>query len=389
MALPLHLQMFKLPPAPAPCDTFHHFSNLPPELRNKIWWHAMQRQRMIKVCVRPPELVHAVVRTRLESMPANQDTRKYGLTVGGLQTMSKMFRINQESREAALSFYRVRISCWLAQEAGYGGLGEPGTLYFNPEHDCLQFIQNHGPIHEFWYDLRTTYDPHHIGLLSLGIEQDGLDGPAGLCYVDASNVTSPVLECFKETLLQIRQVFFLHVQPCGRYVYRLYNNLESHQYVENLGIPLEVPTAIYFDVLRPDPRSVCADLPKVYIQSDSNEMIQSWKRLRRNWLGDSGKAQPDERVLLSLGNNYYGIRSHQELNARLQESRELWLESRQKHQKALFEDTASSAQSAFGFWLFPTEAFARSDPMNRPRGYPAKILDLSAYHPELGLAMFT
>ncbi len=158
---------------------FPFFALLPTELRLKIWRHALQRQRIVKIGLTPitTELANVV------GTPAHGE--RYCAIIYGYHVLSKLLLVSSEARAEALRFYRVHFPCafsaetrnWETQtEAMALALLHPGTFYFNPEHDILHLVPG-GHLQEtlvdFFHHLKATYDPRHVGALDLAIVVNG------------------------------------------------------------------------------------------------------------------------------------------------------------------------------------------------------------------------
>lgn len=99
--------------------------------------------------------------------------------------MSRFFRVNSDSREAALSFYCVYLPCTLRT---IGGLVKWGIVYFNPKHNFLRITPGWSVKHtlfNFMYHLKTSYDPRGIGLLNLVVlGNDMIGNDYGYCCLE-------------------------------------------------------------------------------------------------------------------------------------------------------------------------------------------------------------
>src|ERR1700694_431322 len=136
MSTPSHLQIFI--PAYATADgesSFCLFPQLPTELRLKIWQQSLQRQRLIHVHLEGP--TERTVAQAVETSSSSHKRERYRAIVEGYQVLSKLLRVNSESREVTLEFYRVHLQCTLKRGSIYEETKAPGILYFNPEYDFL------------------------------------------------------------------------------------------------------------------------------------------------------------------------------------------------------------------------------------------------------------
>lgn len=142
---------------PKPTDTFDRFSRLPPELRWNIWKLALSQER----------LLHVEALT-LEPLTDDRDAETfecpqwtYEVILTECQPVSKLARVNSESRAATSSFYRVQMPCVYRWE---GKREAKGTFYFNPELDTLEIRG------QYWASLAQdlwVHDPRRIGLANL------------------------------------------------------------------------------------------------------------------------------------------------------------------------------------------------------------------------------
>lgn len=214
-------------------DAFALFSFLPAELRVKIWRTSLQRQRIIQVVLTP--LHEAKSRYVIESNIDTPNGEEFIAEVGGVKTISKLMRVNREARHEALLFYRVHLPCRFIKpwEIKAQPVAHPhGVLYFNPEHDFLHIFHTKGNDREnpaslvtpsnFLYHLKTTYDRRHVGLLNLALDRDPAkaDWRAGAVRFDASfeasKLVPKVRKALKQTLAQLREVFFVFRTPVVR-----------------------------------------------------------------------------------------------------------------------------------------------------------------------------
>jgi hypothetical protein len=291
-----HLQIFNESQATNNNESnFPLFPLLPKELRLKIWKHSLQRNRIIKVVLRPEKLFNTEqpATQATDSIASTSKSERYRAYVNGYQVLSKLFRVSSEAREAASAFYRVPIPCWLKPEETYAGfptetvpgpyffpMERTGTLYFNPEYDFLHIssgIWVEDILVHFLYHLRTTYDPHHVGLLNLAVDINGLNAN-DLSQLEPSALDPRVRAAFVETLTQLREVFFVSEQAVGRQIHKGWGFL-THESFFNRSFPV-LGTAPTFERLHRDPRPIAQDLRRMsYAGSDPRQMLRLWQQL--------------------------------------------------------------------------------------------------------------
>ncbi|KAH8596144.1 hypothetical protein B0O99DRAFT_621122 [Bisporella sp. PMI_857] len=79
----------------------------------------MQRPRIIHLCLKDPTFVAAPTPTtdaaEMSRLASNDE--HFWVVADRYQTLSKLFRVNSDAREAALSFYRARFPAGLGPKA--------------------------------------------------------------------------------------------------------------------------------------------------------------------------------------------------------------------------------------------------------------------------------
>lgn len=371
-----HLQFFTPQTLHDEASYFHRFPDLPIELRRKIWRHALQRERIITMRLKCEAEVE---------YPSERLIRGYSVIVDGYQLLSKLLRVSQESREETLAFYRVHIPCRFSgipkEQKPTKETTTPGTLNFNPEYDFLRirtewFVKD--TLIDFLYRLKTTYDPHHIGLLNLALDTDDLM-PYTPHMIQPSELDPGHKTAFTEIIAQLHQVFFIMVIRKGRQILG-WDSRFTHETTLNRSLPI-VPRTPTFDRLGRDSRAITEDLKHVHAGSGWGEIMTTfWREFLEKW--DVSTPQVDYQFYLafhpdlevhSIYNRktakawlqkedgaYRGIRmprdlEHEEFKFE-RSSRELNL---QKHStnaeldKSKNENLETAVKPAFGFWLFP------------------------------------
>jgi len=259
-----HLQIFRgSQPAGDEESNFSHFGLLPKEIRLKIWRHSLQRQRIIKIHLKPQ--TNHTGNQEAESTGSASNKERYCAVVKGYQLLSKLFRVSGEAREVALKFYRVQLPCMLTRGAWGQETTKPGTFYFNPEYDFLQ-ISPKSPakdtLVDFIYHLKTTYDPRGIGLLNVAFTLNGLNAH-DLYELQPSDIELKVKIGFIETLTQLREVFFVCVERAGRQILGPMSGIPTSETLYNRSLPINANSPA-FERLQQDPRAIAQDLKSVF-----------------------------------------------------------------------------------------------------------------------------
>ncbi|KAI0835897.1 hypothetical protein F5Y06DRAFT_274702 [Hypoxylon sp. FL0890] len=391
MASPPHARIFTsadAAPTP-PLKTFGLFPSLPPELRVKIWRVALERQRIIKVRLRNRLLMDGLLARQGDAGLKTRKGERYSAVVDGYGTLSKLFRVSRESRDAALAFYRVHIPCWLVKGATRDDAMKPGTLYFNPEYDFLYVNTDTGHIAELFHDLKTIHDPRGVGLLNLAVDRGSLTGGFGLCTIDLSALNPLVKSSFTETLTQLREVFFVQVQRTGRHVFGYRSGALTPENQMNLSFPI-FTMGPGFDRLDRDPRPIEQDLAKVFVNVDPRPMLHAWGRLFYNYFGGRVIPETEYRVLLTFAPFSCDIYDYRDALTWLRREEDDWVKETSGNGKSQYvpgEGPEGVVETAFGFWLFPVDAFGPlpQNPNDRFRAERPRNPDLGEYWPELGL----
>lgn len=369
---------------------FSLFSVLPTELRLKIWHLALIKQRIIKLRLRNRLLMDGLLARQGGSRPQTHSDESYGVVIDGYQIISKLFRVNRDSRYAAMAFYRVQFPCWLVKGATKDDAMCPGTLYMNPEHDFLYISNDTGQVVDFLHDLKTAHDPLKRGLLNLAIDANGLTGIFGLSSIDLHGLDPLSRKSFTNTLTQLQQVYFVQVQATGRHVFGYRSGALTSENMLNLSFPIAA-MALNFDFPRPDIRSIRRDLGKVFVNIDPRGMICAWGRLFHDWFGGNVIPETEYRVLLTFAPSTNDIYNREDAELWLQREHATWIDETSKESESSWQVSGDSsedvAETAFGFWLFPVQAFGPlpEKPTDIFTSERPSVMDLTEYWPDIAL----
>lgn len=385
---------------------FTFFSTLPTELRFKIWRYALHRQRLFHIYINNQKGKTASEAGENPDCVINGE--RYFTIVKGSQLLSKLLSVNKESREEALKFQRVHLPCRFVKRAVKEEARSHGTLHLNPELDFLH-ISAEWPAKDtlipFLYRLKTIYDPRHAGLLNLVIEGNDLTGN-DIYSVDPSDVDPELRSAFVETLAQLWEVWFFSHLLVGRQMVGPLCDFNISGSILNRSFPIltTVPT---FERFPRDPRPIIQDLENTIGLSSSRDALDHWLPLLKIWqVSPYGTSY---RFLLAfnprLTRGYISDRTS--ANEWLQAEEDRWnglgppdtfLENsdykwpvRAQDEKYRNEDLGKSVRPAFGFWLFPLDALARTDGNGLlvdegPRLDSKGFKNMKAHWPELALS---
>ena len=395
---------------------FALFALLPKELRTKIWRHALYRQRIIRLRIRNETGKRAFHTS--EKPDCVENGERYSIIVDSRQPLSKLLRVNRESREEVLRFYRVHLLCRFTGRATKEGSTSHGTFHFNPEWDFL-YLSAEWPAKDtliaFFHRLKKTHDPRSIGLLNLAINGNDLSRN-DIQSVQPSDVEAETRAAFVETLTQLRQVWFVSTPLVGRQMVGPLSGFPISGAMFNRSFPILTTTAA-FERLPRDPRRISQDLAHASGLGGLRDLLLDWLRLLRAWQVSPPRDAiiSGYRFLLAFDPKISGAKS----GISDQEGAETWLQlgEDQWHgrgppdpwlkgtslkypvgahdEKYRNEDLEKAVRPAFGFWLFPLEALARvdvdDDNLLLVKGEPARpggemFRDVTAHWPELALS---
>ncbi|KAF2268080.1 hypothetical protein CC78DRAFT_576629 [Lojkania enalia] len=369
-------------------QSFPHFSLLPKELRLKIWQHALERDRIIKVRIgahpsvlelRLAEHSGRAPRPDIQILGSYGDSERHRVIVTAGQTMPTLLHVTRESRGESLRFYRVHIPCAFADPNG--NEKGSGTLYFNPEHDFM-LINPQWPVKDslidFLYHLKTKLDPRGVGLRRLAIDSNSLLGN-DLSMLQPSDLPDEVRAAVTLVLEDLDEVFFVSTVRVGRQLLGWKSGIGSSAYLYNRSFPVQA-IATTFDRRR-DPRSIAPDLKRVYVgMGREGDMVILWHQLLAKFGIGTDNKHTEYRFLLTFDPTIDGdpIVDQKSAETWLMKESERW--QNEAGELSINDDLRQDAKTTLGFWLFPIEVLEKAPSYEDG---PVKMLDLSEYWPEL------
>lgn len=411
-----HLQTLNDVQLPLSGETeFSPFPKLPPEIRLLIWQHSMRRRRIIQLRLESRQ-------RRRPQLSGNEDHfgphgERFCAFVNGYQVLSKLLRVNSESRQAALSFYRVHIPCVLQREVNVTEDNFTRDIfYFNPEYDTLHILPVYWSEHtiiDFSYHLKQTFDPHRVGLLRLALDINDLN-LNDLRMLEPSELSPCSRNSFLEMLNQLREVYFVDSVTTGRQVYGYSSGIMTPDTIFNRSFPVMATTPA-FDILSQDPRLIRDDLAHLYMGPDPRRMACIWQEVLHNW--GASPSQIQYRLLLGFKppgtNNIFDRKSAMEwlkreddewtgqwrLDERLENGNwalRYWeftdrfskCQVGALHEKYRNENLEKAVKPAIGFWLFPLEVLGPVPESGVPEAEWTRwpdLCDATGHWPELAL----
>jgi len=373
---------------------FRFFPALTTELRLRIWQSSIEQHRLLEVEVdRRWSTGDAPTYSTTNAHDKLVRGRNYTATVQGCHLHSKLLRVNSESRQVALSFYRVHIPCYFRTGKFKDGTERTikSTLYFNPEYDFMFLNAKHPPEHtfvDFLHDLRE-YDPKHIGLLNLALDTNSMSLLHSLTNISEATARA----AFVDTLRQLQEIFWVAQSISGRAILGPLENFQGAGVRFNHSMPVKASTPTF--KLGQDPRAIGPDLKYVLTAcSDPRQMRVQWRQLLAKW--QIQQAVPTkERVLFTYEVPYeQQICNIKTANEFLIGEETQWLRTQQKWHRVVMkhagkvpvegpEELANVVRPAIGFWLFPVEALGD---LEGDLSGMKKVFDMTGYWPELALS---
>ncbi|KAI1774673.1 hypothetical protein F4818DRAFT_418566 [Hypoxylon cercidicola] len=142
--------------------------------------------------------------------------------------------------------------------------------------------------------------------------------------------------------------------------------------------------ALNFDRLHVDPPPIGRDLGRVFVNEDPSRIFYAWMQLFYDYFGGWVMSRTEYRVLLAQEPFNY-VYDQQSAEEWLQKAEVSFDNSGQDEQ--FLDESLDAVETAFGFWLFPVDAFGAfpEDPVEGLGPAAASFMDLGEYWPELGL----
>jgi hypothetical protein len=244
---------------------FFLFTKLPTELRLKIWECALEEQRIIRIQLIYHSPEDWIAGSRSADVNGKIHGYPYHAYIEPFRPMNKLLQISEESREVALKFYRVHLPCRFSTEKrrttalDQWNESIPGTLYYNPEYDFLHISSYTGVtnwIIDFIQEMKITYDPLHVGVCNLAIQNHDLQ-----IWME-NNVETDGKTKFLETIANLRKVFFIEYTVQARIIVGLSSDLDVNDHFFNRSLPI-MPSIANFHRIGRDPRAIGLDLTRI------------------------------------------------------------------------------------------------------------------------------
>lgn len=288
-----------------------------------IWDLALNQERLLHVKLQPYPAFAADSNERPVGLVHSEKTsEEYIIILCERQAISKLFRVNLESRKAALRFYRVHLPCRWAWE---GRVEENGMLYFNPERDILEVrvfseppghgIEVTGELFVNFANKLWTADRNHVGLINLAISTafgeytsrlfNSRLFTGGPPYNHPKHTSVSNKTLLQQVFSRLRSLIFIYRGgPEGMFL----GELRTTPCIEKAEVyrsrPIMSPIA-RFDRLAKDPRPVKDYLQKVYLDGpDPRRALGRWFALLNERRVHYGH-EVDYRFMVAYGGRSY------------------------------------------------------------------------------------
>lgn len=335
-------------------DTFTHFSKLPPELRQQMWELSLCHERLVRV---------SLLSRRRSRDTRNEDPNPCAAVLLNEHEISKLFRVCHESRQAAQRFYRVQVPCYYINRHREPA---PGTFYFHPELDTLHIGGYRCCLVDFasFADTLWRHDPKRVGLINIALTSiHDCSHSHHLAFRPRGQQSK---EFLRPALARLRRVIFGYTEDINRDFPRFGRYAGQHSFGRQHQISRFYPrlaSVSKFDRLPLDPRDIDMELKRVYIGVGNPRIqIYSWFKCLSEW--NITYQQPvDYRFMIAFretrGRWDRTASNRDEALHSLQEEEHEWELYQQACAKegVPCENDEPALPSAFGFWLFPIDAF--------------------------------
>ena len=385
--------------------TFHRFASLRPELRLRIWEHSLDTSRVIKIRLsvrrfwemsgdsNSPKHADSVSASGTRVLPP-----PYTIRVKSPKTISKLMRVNHESRQAALSYYRIQVPCIyrINNEDPLHGL-----LCVNPDKDILHINVESGKetFAHFLSDL-VHYDPRGNGLIHLALDRHGI---YSLKSQDNSSLQDDVRSSFLSTICRLETVYFMEITAAGRIFLGRMSGIRAAgtKYAYHRSVPV-MSDSPRFQNIGEDPRLIHDEMKETYVGTyDPRYMVYQWLRCLKNW-GVTNQNICYKFVLAtsrpgpSVSNREDAVawlnREEEECSNGIQiASSDKTALLRQQLQQP--ENSSDLMKTAVGFWVFPVEVLGALPALSAEKDHLAaaywkrnQMLDLRNFKPKLYLS---
>lgn len=311
--------------------SFARISQLPPELRLRIWHFSLEDHRRllnIYIGIRPwappvrsdsppaadaPKIPVYSTRNQLGNVISG---RNYTASTRGRQVHSKLLRTSCEALQAALRFFRVHIPIHFGTIENMYAPVARGTLYLSPEYDVIQLTSwragdmDEHPFLDFIHDLKA-YDPRGIGICSLALRASGVLGFCSLTRRPPE--VTPAITAVVDCLSRLQDITWMADFRCGRAILGWRLSMPDAGVRFNHSMPIKSASP-RFNLVGRDPRPVGPELKYVVtatgISGDPWRMHVWWRELLERW--EIRQARPTkERVLFAYNPDveYRGVKS--------------------------------------------------------------------------------
>ncbi|KAK7735600.1 hypothetical protein SLS53_007514 [Cytospora paraplurivora] len=359
-----------------PSAQFTYFSELPTELRLRIWELALPRQRLLTLdIVAGRSEPTSTQRQRSEALYQTRDARgnvvsgaDYVLRMRSTGYLSPLVRVNSDANRAVSGFYRVHMPVRGRRDLSDDS-GATLCLRFCPETDTINLHVDRDGHDASFADVvhdAAACDPMGKGILHMAI--GGYSMPSEIRLpLDPISVHIRAQNALISTLNNLHSVTLIDiVRGSAR---RMFSSLQEYDVRFNRSMPLW-STAASFSAPQTDPRPIEHDLDLVCLGWDPRAIIRAWQTLETAF-GVSPTPAERMRVLVAAlpvaGPEPWEIVNREDVCRFRAQEEAAWARNfeegrvynRYGYANPDTEESLLRARNlnAVGFWVFPLEAF--------------------------------
>ncbi|KAK8037931.1 hypothetical protein PG994_014698 [Apiospora phragmitis] len=362
-----------------PEATFLLFPRLPPEIRVKVFQSFLERHRIIQVRLSLSSANGGSGETGDGTTPytthndlgnvVSGDT--YRICASKYLARSELFSVNQEARDVARRFYRVKVPCYLYPTQGsIFPFPKPDTTFlYNPEFDILhiQYFSTLQLLVDFVHDVRA-HDCKGIGIKNLAL------------HIDWDNYTEEVIRwpgktAFAETLENLASMWFELTVYAGARIIKYQGSPARLRTSTTTAQSPSIREASHPRDIDPDLKQICRG------RIDSGYHKSYWESLVKSF-GVQRTTPVDIRLMVggSMSKQNFEVVDRRSLWRLLSEP---WRWSGHRKNSTTNTVPDRGVDTVAGWWLFPPEAIPEAGHEASGRGIDGSVIDVSAHRPEL------
>jgi len=405
-------------------QSFHFFSQLPLDLRLKIWTVYLQRHRFLRIDIlsSQPDSCFRATRSTTSNNENVACDQEYCIFLQNSPPPCALSRVCHEAAQASREFYRVRLLCHLHNSKEQHN--RKGFALLNPEWDILDIhprsFDDESTLNliRFLHYLRSR-DPRNRGALNLSLHVRQAEA---LAELRIHSLPANAFESYKIIIANLHRLFW---RLTSGYEARVMSGFLIHTRTlpwYNVSMPLMANNAS-IEFIGPDPRIFQPDMHQVWLGDDPRVISTYLKKIEETLGVQAGQATTGQalecRILLALEtwkepdrrqggrsivdrasvDNYLHEES-QEWSSLLDKSgpfgailEPAWYRAQEKYAPKFPPISPAEIittrldRTAVGFWLFEPAAFPDPDhdPFTRANNAGKTVVNMVGKYPEICL----